>query len=95
VTIACEELTIFSGFSPNNDGVNDGFTILGIESFPDNELTIFNRWGNEVFFRQGYTNEDPWTGTFEFEDLPDGTYFFVLELGDKSEPRSGYIQIHR
>ena len=34
VLVTCEDLTIFSGFSPNGDGVNDFFTILGIENFP-------------------------------------------------------------
>ena len=95
VLVLCEGLTVFSGFSPNGDGINDTFTILGIEAFPDNEVTIFNRWGNEVFSRRGYTNADGWNGTWTDNLVPDGTYFYVIDKGDGSEVISGYVFIQR
>jgi hypothetical protein len=49
VLTRCSDLTVFNAFSPNGDGVNDRFVILGIEAFPNNEVSIFSRWGNEVF----------------------------------------------
>ena len=84
----------FSGFSPNGDDVNDGFQILGVENFPDNELCIFNRWGNQVLNVKGYTNDDPWFGTWNGRDLPDGTYFYVFDNG-AGQQYSGYVQIQR
>jgi len=95
VDILCEEITVMNGFSPNGDGVNDVFTVLGLERFPNNEVIIFNRWGNQVFYKQGYTNEDGWYGTWEGSDLPDGTYFYIINTGEGDEPTSGYVQIQR
>jgi len=87
VDILCESLTIISGFSPNGDGINDTFTILGIENYPNNILTIFNQWGEQVYFRRGYQND--WNGNqFASEDL----YFYVFNDGE-GQFYSGYLQI--
>ena len=94
ISILCEAITIFNGFSPNNDGVNDTFRIMGIESFPNNEVIIFNRWGNQVYYKRGYTNAEGFDGTWETSVLPDGTYFYVIDDGEGNK-FSGYLQIHR
>ena len=94
VDVQCDELIIFSGFSPNGDGVNDHFAILGVENFPNNEVSVFNRWGNRVFLKKGYTNADGWSGTWEGKHLPDGTYFYVINDGEGKQ-YSGYVQIRR
>ncbi len=86
------ELFVFNGFSPNNDGVNDFFRIRGLEDFPDHVLYVYNRWGNRVLETTNYQND--WAGTWEGVDLPDGTYFYLLERGD-GEKLSGYVQLHR
>ncbi len=83
--------TIYNGFSPNNDGINDFFVVEGLEDTDTEELSIFNRWGNLVFFAQDYQNN--WDGTWNGEDLPDGTYFYIIEVsGDVFE---GFIQLQR
>ena len=94
IDILCEELTPMSGFSPNGDNINDTFTVLGIERFPNNEVIIFNRWGNQVYEKQGYSNADGWRGTWDGQDLPDGTYFFIINTGE-GETVSGDVQIQR
>ena len=96
IDIACDELIVFSGFSPNGDGINDEFRIVGIEDFPDNRLVIFNRWGNEVYNQANYDNsaDRAFTGRWNGKVLPDGTYFYVLDLG-AGKAMSGYIQILR
>jgi gliding motility-associated-like protein len=75
--------------------VNDLFTIDGIDAYPNNKLIIFNRWGNSVYEKVGYSND--WNGTWNSQMmLPDGTYFYILELNDDEARKfSGYIQIHR
>ena len=91
VSVDCEMFTIMSGFSHNADGINDHFHIEGIERIPDNELLIFNRWGNEVYRVKGYQND--WYGTFDNADLPDGTYFYMFDV--RGEKVTGYVQIRR
>lgn len=61
-------------FTPNNDGLNDVFNISGLDAYPENEITIINRWGNHVYERSPYQND--WTG----DGLNDGTYFYVLKI---------------
>ncbi len=72
------------GFSPNGDGINDLFVIVGIEYYPQNSIIIFNRWGNRIFEASPYQNT--WDGTSDYgvinDKLPTGTYFFLLDLGD-------------
>jgi large repetitive protein len=85
-------IVIFNGFSPNEDGNNDVFLIKNIEYFPNSTLTVYNRWGNAVFTQEAYQNN--WKGTYEGAGLPDGTYFYVLEVkGQKT--RSGYVELRR
>ena len=92
VLILCDELIVYTGLSPNGDGVNDVLYIEGIEAFPNNRLLIFNRWGNEVYRKDSYLND--WDGTWAGKALPDGTYFYILEDGE-GQTYSGYIQILR
>ena len=81
VFIECLDIVIFTAVSPNRDGVNDTFWIAGIEDFPDAELTIYNRWGNIVYNTIEYEND--WRGTWDGDkDLPDGTYYYFLQLND-------------
>lgn len=98
----CNSPVVFSipeGFSPNGDGTNDEWIIRGLlELYPNNSLQIFNRWGGEVVNAAPYTND--WDGKAESglnagEQLPVGTYWYILDLGDGSEPRKGYIYLNR
>lgn len=83
-----------SGFSPNGDGVNDFFEVEAIERFPDNSLTVFNRWGDQVFHKENYQND--WNGVGENgSPLPDGNYFYLLDLGDGTAPRRGNVLLNR
>ncbi|RMG84710.1 MAG: gliding motility-associated C-terminal domain-containing protein, partial [Bacteroidetes bacterium] len=92
VFVQCTDLNIFTGFSPNHDGNNDFFVIQGLNLFGSHHLYIYNRWGERVFESENYQNN--WDGTWEGKDLPDGTYFYILEIPGEST-RTGYIQLHR
>jgi gliding motility-associated-like protein len=63
-------------FSPNGDGYNDLFTIGNIESFPNFELLIYNKWGQRVHYQKG--SFIPWDGKWLGSDLADGAYYYVL-----------------
>jgi large repetitive protein len=89
-----------NGFSPDGDNVNDTFIIENINQYPNNNVTIFNRWGNIVFEKEGYTNAEAWDGTTESggvtigSKVPEGTYFYVIDLGDEVTPAtSGFVVV--
>ncbi|HND17319.1 MAG TPA: gliding motility-associated C-terminal domain-containing protein, partial [Saprospiraceae bacterium] len=92
VNINCNDLVFNNGITPNHDGLNDVFFIEGIDKYPDNKLTVFNRWGNQVYSADKYKND--WDGSWNSKMLPDGTYFYIFEDGI-GNTYSGYIQILR
>lgn len=86
VTIIVEnELAGFypSAFTPNGDGLNDRFTfdILGAT---DIEISIFSRWGQQVFYNANQTNgvnaTDGWDGSIDGNEAPDDTYVYKLKV---------------
>jgi gliding motility-associated-like protein len=81
--------------SPNNDGKNDVWIIQNIEFYPDNKVTVYNRWGNIVFEAEPYAND--WNGHYKGkagDSLPASTYFYVVDTKKKSQdPFTGYIEI--
>ena len=89
------ELDLPSAFSPNGDGYNDGFFIRGIDRLPDNELTVYNRWGNEVFKAVNYKNTQWYGQNSNGDDLPDGTYFVILITRNPDIKRATYVDIRR
>jgi gliding motility-associated-like protein len=62
--------------TPNNDGYNDKFVIENINLYPNNELSIFNRWGAEVYRKKDYDN------SWNAQDKSAGTYYFLLKMQD-------------
>lgn len=95
-------IEIPKGFSPNNDNNNDRWEIKGISAYPNNSVAIFNRWGNAVYRTQGYNNQqNVWDGTANQGlivgggQLPEGTYFYVVDLGPEEGPQSGYVVLMR
>lgn len=72
-----------NGITPDGNGLNDFLIfddlLLNPDKYPDNELIIFNRWGDIVYKARPYNND--WAGvTNNGDDLPDGTYYYVLRL---------------
>jgi|GEM_PF-532792 len=87
------------GFSPNGDGINDFYVIRGLDNYPNNTFTVFNRWGDKVYGASPYTNT--WDGKATSglrvggDDLPVGTYFYTLDLGDGSKVFKGSIYLNK
>ncbi len=84
---------LFNQFSPNGDGTNDFLYVNGIQEYPNNSIEVYDRYGNQVFAASPYDNT--WDGTRDTNDVPKGTYFYILDLGDGSEISKGWIQILR
>ncbi|MEO1260123.1 MAG: HYR domain-containing protein [Bacteroidota bacterium] len=81
--------------TPNDDGINDEFIVSCLElgGCPNNQLFIFNQWGDQVFEAAPYDNT--WKGTYKDRDLPDGTYYFIFKCDNSSEAEKGFVVIHR
>lgn len=94
IEVGNKQLIIYTAMSPNEDGQNDYLYIENIQFFPDNKVVIFNRWGNLVYEKDGYSNDLPWHGTFGNQALPDGTYYYIVEDGT-GKKYTGYLQINR
>jgi gliding motility-associated-like protein len=99
-TDECDDIVIdiSNGVSPNSDGMNDFFTITNLDAYPGHSLSIYNRWGDIVFETAPYEND--WSGKnnkggLGGDELPAGTYFYILELGEDIEPMKGYIELKR
>ena len=100
VTFGKVDLFIPNAFSPDGDGINDLWEIPGIENAVGYKLIIFNRWGIKVYETNNYKND--WAGTSQTDSfiskdnmLPEGTYFYSIIWGDKTEPSRGFVYIKR
>lgn len=89
------DIIIINGFTPNGDGVNDTWELDFAIYFPDIEVFVFNRWGEELFRSSGYAV--PWDGRFKGKNLPVGTYYYIIQLNDNKypDPFSGPLTIMR
>jgi gliding motility-associated-like protein len=92
------EVRVPSGLTPNGQ-FDNRLVIRGLENYPDNKIKIFNRYGSLVYEASPYQND--WDGSsnvhgnFTEADgkLPDGTYFYYLELGTSGNVKSGYVYL--
>ncbi len=88
--ILCE---IQKGISVNNtpDGKNDSLDLTG---YNVKKLTIFDRYGMKVYTQANYTNQ--WVGQSDKGDeLPDGTYYYVIDFNDNQSAKTGWVYINR
>ena len=102
VMVSCNEgVIVYNGITPG--GENPKFMIEGINRYPNNTVTIFNRWGVSVYTTQGYNNTtNVFTGesngrtTVDKESqLPVGTYFYAIEYEKEGQTieKAGYLYI--
>ena len=97
-----EEFFVSDALSPNGDRILDHWEITGIERFPNNHIRIFNIWGDLVFQQSGYNNDEKaWRGEagegaiVGGNEAPDGTYFYILNLGNGQQLIKGYVVLKR
>lgn len=94
------DVIVFNGLSPNGDTFNDFFQIKYIdvlENAKQNRVTIYNRWGDEVFEIANYDNKER---VFRGQnkngnDLPSGTYLYKIEFTNNRPNQTGYLVIKR
>jgi gliding motility-associated-like protein len=77
--------------TPNGDGKNDFWKVKDIQLYPQNTVNVFNQAGKTVFAKRGYNND--WDGTLNGKPLPQGTYYYVVDLGPNLRKFKGFISI--
>lgn len=84
-------LVFYNSYTPDGDGKNDTWNIGNIDNYPDNEITILNRWGGEVFRTKSFSSTNSWDGS----GLNDGTYYYLLKvkINGKEEIFKGFISL--
>jgi gliding motility-associated-like protein len=87
------EIVIPEAISPNNDGMNDFWTIPGIEQFNGYEINIFNSFGQSIYFVK---NTPPsWDGTWNGQTLPNGDYFYSVKLIELNRTIFGTVSVQK
>lgn len=86
------------GLVLEDPGPNGNLTIKGVSAFERAEILIFNRWGDLVYASKQYDNAQPWRGTFKGKNLPQGAYYYQLQVFDKGNqtfggPQTGVVHL--
>lgn len=84
-------LFVPTAFSPNGDGLNDTWTISGIDSFPECSVRIYDRWGEVIFQASPY--QQPWNGTYRGQPVGPGVYSYIIQPAAGLPEQSGTLTI--
>jgi len=90
---AKDDLFIPNSFSPNGDGKNDKWVITALEAYPDNQVKITNRWGDEIYNMKGYNEGN----AFDGRNLNEGTYYYFIkvDMNGVNKTFAGYFTLLR
>ncbi|MFN8206744.1 MAG: gliding motility-associated C-terminal domain-containing protein [Bacteroidales bacterium] len=85
-------LSFPSGFTPNDDGINDTWVIPAADAVPVS-VDVYNRWGEHVYSAKRYHND--WDGSFNGKPLSIGTYYYIvtIQVGKTKKTFSGPLTI--
>ncbi|CAG5077423.1 gliding motility-associated C-terminal domain-containing protein [Parvicella tangerina] len=97
VVMVQAELLVTNTLTPNDDGYNDTWIIRSIENYPAANIDVYDRWGQRVFHSVGYGGEKVWDGTLLGARLPEGVYYYYIDLktGNEEDVYAGYVTIVR
>jgi gliding motility-associated-like protein len=86
-------LIVPNTFTPNGDGINDLWEIKNINNYTNATVKIYDRYGQVVYSSKGYSK--PWNGRNNNNDLPAGTYYYLIDPNENGKMISGYVAIIR
>ena len=73
-----------NAFTPNQDGINEVFTLNGIHVLTFN-MQIYSRWGTLLYESNDIT--EGWDGTFEGTPVKEGVYVYIAKgVGFNGQP---------
>jgi len=62
-------------------------------SYPGATVQIFNRYDAKIFSSVGYS--EPWDGTMQGKDIPEGTYYYIINPKNGRKIIAGYVTVIR
>lgn len=86
-------LVVNNSFSPNGDGINDSWGVPGIRFFEGARISVYDNVGSRLFYTE--SPDQGWDGTYNGKQLPVGTYFWTIEIGETGEIRRGMLNLIR
>ncbi len=91
------EPEVYNVVTANQNGKHDFLNIKNITFFPQNKVSIFDRWGNKVFEREGYDNAQVvfFGVSDENKELPESTYYYVIDKNNGDKPITGFLLLRR
>lgn len=89
------DLKVYTGITPNGDGLNDLWIIDGISKYPENEVIIYGRWGDKVWEGINYDNVNVvWDGKNQNgNSLTNGTYIYYIKLNNGPDVPSSWVEV--
>ena len=91
-------ITVYSVFSPNDDGIHDYWGIENIHLYPEALVEVYDRMGNMVYRRRNYINSESTAFNGYSKDgrrLTSGVYYYILNLENEDEVFKGTLTIVR
>jgi gliding motility-associated-like protein len=86
-------VTIFNTFTPNGDRFNDTWGVPEVRFYEGVRISVYERGGTRLFYTE---NPDiRWDGTYNGKDMPVGSYYWVIEIGETGETRRGVLNLIR
>jgi gliding motility-associated-like protein len=85
------QLYIPDAFTPNQDQHNDTWSIRNVETSPDCEVVVYNRWGEIIYHSTGYQN--PWDGTYQGQRVATGTYAYSIYIPKLNHTYHGRVVV--
>jgi gliding motility-associated-like protein len=86
-------LIVTNAFTPNGDGVNDNWRVPGIRFYEGARISVYDNVGSRLFYTE--SPDQGWDGTFNGKQLPVGSYFWTIEIGESGEIRRGMLNLIR
>jgi len=95
--ISGTNINVFNVITPNGDGKHDFLNIENISAYPNNTVTIYNKWGNKLWQISAYNNQDKvFIGVADNgNELLTGNYHYVIDKGNGDKPLKGFLFIQR
>jgi gliding motility-associated-like protein len=85
------DLVIPNSITPNGDGINDIWNIKNIYAYKGISISVFTRWGQQVFYSNGYAK--PWDGTYNGKILSAGVYYYIIKTDDNKVKKAGSVTV--